>query len=107
MELRPRAGTWMPGFDAIPIQEKTVVQPAIRFAGRGHMPTSMKALLINSFQKPSEDNEWFVVGQATEASPTISMFFFYKQLPSKILFGGTNDPHYYMQLGRDQNGTGV
>ncbi len=85
VELRPRAGVWGPVFAAVPIEEKDacelfiMVEPSNSPTGTG-----MSACLWDG---PSDDGKWWVIARQAQATPTMSLYVWYRKAPSALRFG--------------------
>ncbi len=83
IEVRPRAGSWVPFIFAIPENERSAVQPSIMHGPANRVTTD--GMLI----RPGEGSNagWFVLSAGNEATPTMSYYLHCKKLPSKFVFG--------------------
>lgn len=97
IEVRPRAGTWAPFFFAIPLSEKEKVNASIMRGPKGSIPKG--GILTMGGEAESDDGEWFIIFAGDEATPSISYFLFFSEIPSKIAFGVyESQPQYWVSL---------
>jgi hypothetical protein len=85
IEVRPRAGTWVPFFAAIPLNEKDDVFPQMVNGPSGLIP--MVAMTHHLGEGPSDDGRYYVIVHGNVATPTQSYYIFCKKLPSLLIFG--------------------
>jgi hypothetical protein len=96
IEVRPRAGTWSPFIAGVPIQVKDSIDFHILHGPSNHVPTG--GVLFDSKYAVSKDSQWLLAYADNEATPTQSYYIFFKQLPSKIVFGKNDGPTYTVDL---------
>lgn len=92
IEVRPRAGTWVPFFAGIPLNEKDDVFPQMVNGPSGFIP--MTAMTVHLGEGPSDDGRWWVIVHGNVATPTQSYYIFCKKLPSLFIFGPKGGPQY-------------
>lgn len=85
VEVRPRAGSWVPFMAAIPLAEKETVKPSLYHAPRGRVPTG--GVMWNRRSGESQDGQWWLMVAGNEATPTQSYYVMCHELPSSLLFG--------------------
>jgi hypothetical protein len=99
IELRPRAGVWMPFFVAVPSDERDRVQPSIMIGPRD-VPTFAGALMMSS-EATSGDGQWWVMSASNQANPTMSYYVWCQELPTKLAFGVQGrQPQYIVTVDR-------
>jgi hypothetical protein len=96
VEVRPRAGTWAPFVAGVPLSEKEAVNPGMLRGARGHPPNM--GSLSGYCEKSSADGVWWLISAQDEATPTQSYFISCTRLPSRMIFGPLNGPHYSCSL---------
>lgn len=86
IEVRPRAGTWVPFTAAIPKDEEAKVQMSISrgAAGGKHLPSG---ILAGVGWGTSPDGQWSYWQCQEEATPTVAYYIHCRQLPTELLFG--------------------
>jgi hypothetical protein len=95
LEVRPRAGTWVPFCAAILIEERERVQPSIWHGPRGVAGVDQPAhVLMNCGESPSTDGKYWMMFAGNEATPTQSYFISLRQPPSRVFFGIHNGPMF-------------
>ncbi len=92
VELRPRAGRWVPVVAAVPIGEKDQTKPWL-FVEPSGMPTGT-GMAPGSSESPSPDVKWWVVASNQQATPTESLYVWFDRLPTQLLFGAGAGPQY-------------
>ncbi len=87
IEVRPRAGSWMPFVAAVRLAEKDELEPSIYHGPKGGaVVTSILSVpLPGEFESP--DGEWWMMRANNEATPTQSYYIQCNRLPSEVLFG--------------------
>ena len=93
IEVRPRAGSWIPFSCGIPIVEKNGVSPVLYHGGSNKVP--MGSLLKMSGDGPSSDGKWWIEFAGDEATPTQSYYLLCQSLPSELVFGVSNGQLQY------------
>lgn len=93
IEVRPRAGTWVPFFAGVPLNEKDDVFPQMVNGPSGLIPTV--AMTYHLGEGPSDDGRWYVMVHGNVATPTQSYYIFCKKLPSLLFFGVKDSPSQY------------
>ncbi|CAL2082764.1 conserved hypothetical protein [Tenacibaculum dicentrarchi] len=94
IELRPRAGTWIPFICAVPLSEKNKLNPSILCGPKGNIPIG--GILNMCGEGESKDKKWWSMYAGNEATPTISYFLFCDEIPSQIIFGVNNGQPQFM-----------
>lgn len=90
IEVRPRGGTWVPFFAAIPLNEKNHVSPRLHHGPAKRNPMEATILctnLSNSRSGPSDNGRLWIESAGNEATPTQSYYILCKKLPSLLIFG--------------------
>jgi hypothetical protein len=90
LELRPRAGTWLPCAVAIPIDERTQVNPQLMPGPRGRPPRA--TLVWNRGEGVTDDGQFWAIWMDNEVTPTQSAFLLCDALPSRLRFGSLGAP---------------
>lgn len=87
IEVRPRAGTWVPFVAAVPLAEKDELDPSIHHGPKGGavIASVMSVPLPGEFE--SSDGQWWVMRANNQATPTMSYYIQCNKLPSEVLFG--------------------
>jgi hypothetical protein len=98
IEVRPRVGSWVPFFAAIPLSEKESVNPHILRGAKGIVPTG--GMLTNCGEYDMNDQGVHVMYAGDEATPSMSYYVFYKQLPSRLHFGSQNGKQFLIHLAK-------
>jgi len=93
IEVRPRAGTWIPFFARIPISEKDLVNPDLSIGARGRIPEYSYLTLYE--EGINLDGNWWLMTSGDEATPTKSYFIYVDALPSIIIFGVPGEKMQY------------
>lgn len=102
VELRPRAGVWSPCFVAVPTEEveKTrYMTPVLaRLGPRGQIPKSLT--FSGASIRPSPDSKYFLCELEEESTPTRSLFAYFTELPTHVVFGDSreNGPQFKIAL---------
>jgi hypothetical protein len=97
IELRPRAGTWLPFFLGIPIEEKELVDPKIAHGAPG-LKSPPLSVLIGVASGQSQNGKLYTISVNQEATPTRSFYFICKKLPSRLVFGSHETQHTLTDL---------
>ncbi|MGN6094138.1 MAG: toll/interleukin-1 receptor domain-containing protein [Luteibacter jiangsuensis] len=86
IEVRPRAGTWVPFTAAIPKGEEAEVQMSLSrgAAGGKHLDSGV---LAGVGWGTSPDGQWFYWHCQEEATPTVAYYIHCSKLPTELLFG--------------------
>lgn len=90
IEVRPRAGVWGPFFAEIPFAEKEIVNPNLEY-GNANKPSIGGALYGFGSQKIED---WWVMRNDQQSTPTMSYFIWCDSLPSTLRFGARGGPEY-------------
>jgi len=93
IEVRPRAGTWVPFFAGILLNEKDDVFPQMVNGPSGLIPMAVMTLHLG--EGPSDDGRYYVIIHGNVATPTQSYYIFCKKLPSVLIFGQKDHPPQY------------
>lgn len=99
VEVRPRAGTWGPAMMGIPAAEvertRYMVPVCVSIAPKGTIPAAgMKDADVG----PTEDGSFAVAWLRGESTPTKSLYGFFSELPSAVVFGQSGGPLYTVTL---------
>ena len=95
LEVRPRAGTWVPFCAAIPISERERVRPTIWHGPRGSAGVDQPIhTLFNVGESASTDGKYWMMFAGNEATPTQSYFISFREPPSRVYFGIHNGPMF-------------
>jgi len=89
IEVRPRAGTWVPFVVGIPINEKDRVSPSLHHGASKRPPVGTFATFLQGPTGESESNDgrlWLLFA-ANEATPTQRYYISCKELPTLLIFG--------------------
>jgi len=101
IEVRPRAGTWVPFVVGIPINEKDRVSPYLHHGAAKRPPVGTFATFLQGLtgERPSDDGRLWLLFAANEATPTQSYYVLCKELPSLLIFGvDGGQPQYQAKL---------
>jgi len=102
IEVRPRGGTWVPFFAAIPLNEKDNVSPRLHHGPAKRNPLEAEVLgtfLSNGGSKRSNDGRLWIEFAGNEATPTQSYYILCKKLPSILIFGvDAGSPEYQVRF---------
>lgn len=89
VELRPRAGVWAPCFVAVPMDEvertRFMVPVFARLGPRGEAPRRLS--MSGASVHPSADGKLMLCELEEECTPTKSLFAYFSELPSMLVFG--------------------
>ena len=96
VEMRPRAGMWVPFIVGIPFAERDRVEMEVARGPRGN-PTPN---LMKSGPPAKQIGEWWCEMSNEEASTTLSYFLWCKDVPSKVVFGAGTGPQFEVSLTR-------
>jgi hypothetical protein len=102
VELRPRAGVFAPCFVAVPMDEvertRFMVPVFARLGPQGQVPQRLH--MSGGSVHPSADFKYMVCALEEECTPTRSLFAYFIQLPSHIIFGAhrADGPQYRIAL---------
>lgn len=98
IEMRPRAGTWLPFYCGVLLKEKEVLIPSLISGKEDRFPMTNGLYLQGEFI--NNDSEWFNMTIKEEISPTLSAYLLCNKLPTKITFGvmGSKDQHYALEI---------
>lgn len=97
IEVRPRGGVWQPFFAAVPMSEKSEVDPNI-MVGPPNQPTD-GGMLTMCGEATSDDKQWWIAFAGTQANPTTSYYIWCRELPTRIVFGVHNgQPQYDVRI---------
>ena len=100
VEVRPRAGTWIPFFAAILLNEKERVLPQLAHGASKYIP--LTTMMIDSGERESDDGKLWVMFAANQATTTQSYYIFCKKLPSLLIFGAREGPQYQVQFEKEK-----
>jgi hypothetical protein len=101
IEVRPRAGTWVPFIMGIPVNEKDRVSPRLHYGASKRPPvgTFATVLLGPTGESVSSDGRLWLLFAANEATPTQSYYISCKELPTLLIFGvDGGQPQYQVSL---------
>lgn len=97
IEVRPRAGVWAPFLAAIPLSEKSKVDPNIMIGPRD-IPTN-GGMLVNTGSEENKQNDLYLMVAGNQATPTQSYYVWCKELPSNLIFGvNGGSPQYKVEM---------
>lgn len=89
IEVRPKKGKWHPFFVGIPIIEEIEIEPKLEYNIPGRVPFG--GSVVFERRKKSEDNKWLLIIGNEIVSDEKSCFIICKKLPTKVIFGETDD----------------
>lgn len=87
IEVRPRAGTWVPFVAAVPMDEKEVLEPSIHHGPKGGQLVASMMMVPVPGEMASSDGKWWMMRANNQATPTESYYLQCRRIPSVILFG--------------------
>jgi hypothetical protein len=105
LEFRPRAGTWAQPCILIPSDDvektKWILSVTAKVSGSGRVPMNDN---FSNFQVDStKDGKWTRYIAEEDATPSKSIYFYVKELPSTILFGSSieDSQKYSLHLNKE------
>lgn len=91
IEMRPRAGSWLPFFAAVPANEKDRIAGAgIPLPGPAGTPPKSFGMFMHGPPRLTADGLFWAMYPGEEATPTKSYYLSFKELPSELVFGVAN-----------------